>query len=103
MAKKPAVKKPAVKKAAKVVKASVLSRIRKVVAKPQPKAEKLPVARDPLISPLPTKEVKNFGEMPFESQAKLLFSVFPADEGEVIGKTNNSGAGSIATPEIVSS
>lgn len=73
---------------------SVVQRIREVIVPPATKGE--PV----LITPLPQKEVRNFGEMPFDSQARLILNTFPADAAEIIGTTNNSGAGTVSPPAV---
>ncbi|RTL07771.1 hypothetical protein EKK58_01100 [Candidatus Dependentiae bacterium] len=73
---------------------SVVARIKEVVVPPATKSE--PV----LVTPLPQKEVRNFGAMPFESQAKLILETFPADAAEIIGTTDNSGAGTVSAPPI---
>jgi hypothetical protein len=52
------------------------------------------------MTPLPQKEVRNFGGIPFESQANLIFNTFPADVAEIIGTTENSGAGTVTPPKI---
>lgn len=73
---------------------TVVNRIRELVVAPATPSH------DPLITPLPQKEVRNFGEMPFNSQASLVFNTFPANEAEIIGSTANSGAGTVATPKF---
>lgn len=116
--KKKPVKKPALKpkKAAKTVKAvkaakttkpkkagaskSVVARIKQVVA---PKGATVVPANqnEPvLVTPLPQREVKNFGAMPFEAQAKLILETFPADAAEIVGTTQNSGAGTVSAPPV---
>lgn len=73
---------------------SVVARIKEVIVSPTNKNE--PV----LITPLPQKEVRNFGGMPFDSQARLILNTFPADAAEIIGTTENSGAGTVSIPAI---
>lgn len=56
-----------------------------------------------LVTPLPQQGVKNFGDMPFEAQARLIFNPFPIDSPEIVGDTRNSGAGDVpAFPEAKS-
>lgn len=58
-----------------------------------------PILNHPvLVTPLPVKDVVSFGDMPFEAQARLIFSTFPADENEIIGTTNNSGPRDVTVP-----
>lgn len=89
-AKVPKVKAPKKSGASK----SVVARIKEVVVPPATKGETV------LVTPLPQKEVRNFGAMPFESQAKLILETFPADAAEIIGTTENSGAGTVSAPPI---
>lgn len=76
---------------------SVVARIKEVVVPPATKSE--PV----LLTPLPQREVLNFGAMPFEAQARLILETFPVDAAEIIGTTNNSGAGTVSAPPIAKS
>lgn len=73
---------------------SVVTRIKEVVVPPATKGE--PV----LVTPLPQKEVRNFGAMPFDAQARLVFQTLPADAAEIVGTTENSGAGSVSVPPV---
>ena len=73
---------------------AVVARIKEVLV--VPKGDGKPV----LATPLPVKEVKNFGDLPFESQARMVFNALPANEGEVIGQTDNSGAGTVSPPAV---
>ena len=68
---------------------SVIDRIREVVVVPTP--DNKPV----LVTPLPVKEVRDFGKLSFEAQASLVMNTFPLHEAEIVGTTNNSGAGSL--------
>lgn len=106
MAKKKQVKRAAAKKTKATVKgkvkakakpasrAAVVDRIREVIVPPATKDQPM------LITPLPQKEVRNFGEIDFNRQAQLVFQTFPADAAEIIGTTENSGAGSTEAPSV---
>jgi hypothetical protein len=85
----------ATKKASKTPsRAAVVNRIREVIVPLATKDQ--PV----LVTPLPQKEVRNFGEIPFEHQANLVFQTFPADAAEIIGSTKNSGPANAKTPPV---
>lgn len=71
---------------------AVIDRIREVIVTPKD------TEQVPLITPLPDRDVKGFGSLPFERQAALLLSSFPAHASEIIGSTENSGAGNAQMP-----
>jgi hypothetical protein len=73
---------------------AIVNRIKETIVTPATKSE--PV----LVTPLPTREVRNFGVMEFDSQAKLVLQTFPADAAEIIGSTKDSGAGNVAYPAL---
>jgi len=95
MAKKKAKQSKRVPKARSAsVHAKIVNRIQEVIVPP--------ATKDPpvLVTPLPQKEVRDFGAIPFEQQANLVFQTFPADAAEIIGTTKNSGPGSTEIPAI---
>ena len=73
---------------------AIVNRIKETIVTPATKSE--PV----LVTPLPTREVRNFGVMEFDSQAKLVLQTFPADAAEIIGSTKDSGAGNVTSPAL---
>lgn len=88
--------KPVVKPAA-VNSEKIVKQLRQIVETTiVPKEEKGPV----LVTPLPKKDVANFGDIPFESQAHMIFNTFPATDAEIIGTTAKSGPKDAQIPGV---